>query len=175
MAERVGFEPTCQATVRPRSLGHRNCRKRSSPPSALRTLTPAQVAYGLPRVAAICHVLQTCSSESLNIFSYFDRLKRLLICGFSVRFRGGSYPPHSITCDERVSRAENNLRVVRRSQICGLGFRTTRRPYLQSTSRQAATHRSNSPWQPDATQAQPQLFRSAVPDPASCHLRRSAR
>jgi hypothetical protein len=79
---------------------------------------PAQVAYGVPRVAAMCHVLQTCSAELLNTFSYFDRLKRLLICGFSVRFRGGSYPTPSISCDERISRAENTLRVV--AQIANL-------------------------------------------------------
>jgi hypothetical protein len=49
-----------------------------------------QVAYGLRRIAAICNVLQTCSSKSLNTFIYFDRVKRLLICGLLVRFQRGS-------------------------------------------------------------------------------------
>jgi hypothetical protein len=49
-----------------------------------------QVGPGLRRDAAIRYVLPTPSPESLNRLSYFDRFKRLLIFGFSVRFRGGS-------------------------------------------------------------------------------------
>jgi len=52
-----------------------------------------QVAHGLRRDATDCRILPSALRESFNDLSYFDRLMRLLICGFSVRFRGGSPTP----------------------------------------------------------------------------------
>src|SRR4051794_5084887 len=48
------------------------------------------VAPGLQRPASGRHVLQSWRTELLNTLGYFAALLRLLICGFSVRFRGGS-------------------------------------------------------------------------------------
>src|SRR4051812_14691711 len=49
------------------------------------------VAPGLQRSATEGYVLQLAPAEVvLNILSYFDPLRGLLLCGFSVRFRGGS-------------------------------------------------------------------------------------
>jgi hypothetical protein len=87
---------------------------------------------------------RTSQSLSERAASNGHRPVGLLICGFSVRCRGGSYPTQSITCDDRVSRAKNSLRIVHRCRICALGFRMARRPHLLSTSRQAATHPSHS-------------------------------
>ena len=55
------------------------------------------------------------SKEILRNPCYFDRLMRLLICGFSVRFRGGS-PTFAHACQPRRElRLASHAKVVRRS------------------------------------------------------------
>ena len=51
---------------------------------------PSQDQRYLQRGAAICHALQAWREKTLNTLSYLRSGFRLLICGFPVRFRGGS-------------------------------------------------------------------------------------
>jgi hypothetical protein len=62
-----------------------------------------------------------------------------------VRFHRGSPPTQSITYDDRVSRAENNLRVVGRCRICGSQLDTEVSALPASTSRRALVNQPRQP------------------------------